>query len=694
MRSSQVAMTLSRVLLLALMALAPVALGRLQPWETLALLLTVSVSVFLWVVVARRRLHLLQNPADYLLWAGLLLCVAACWRSVSLYESLLALALMLSGLLVFALARQALAEDFWRRLGWYCLVAGAAAAGLWGLREYLAQAHLAGQTSWRAFGSFYNPNCLGGYLALLLPVPIALVLGAQTRSRTPAPPAASPGKRKRQPEPEPEPAPRYPEIIFASATLILGLGLLVTGSKGGLLAALVGVLLFALLGAGRDTRMGRLLRWASLGVVLAAILAALFFPPIHNRLVTAFSSQQSSSSFRVWTWKAALHMVAARPLLGFGPGTFSRALPAYALAGYTRQAHQTPLQLASENGIPATALFLGGIAATLWILGRRAGRCELAPRLLVGAAVGAAVGFWVHNLVDYTFYLAAFQVGFWGVLGLAMTESAADSPAEQEAPVSSATAWSVAVVSVLLTLAAGIGLASEINLAAGRELARMGATGLARQRLERVLPLNAYRWAELSRLEERDAQAGDPQSLQRALDLRRHAAALQPTEPSHWLSLGRLQLDANDLKAAEETYRHCLELQPTSTIALAALAETLDRQGKHEEALATYRRLADLYDTPVRTAQAVEFFIDESYVFAWLALGRDAAEHGDYRRTAQEAQKAIETADAYLNAQKGFQEVLGMAGQYDPQRLEKVQRAAEEAHELQDSARSKQSARP
>lgn len=693
MRFSPIAVTVSRVLLLALMALAPVTLGRFQPWETLALLLTVSASVFLWVAVARRRLHLLQSPADYLLWASLLLCVLACGRSVSLYESLLALALMLSGLLVYALTREALSEDFWRRLGWYCLVAGAAAAGLWGLREYLAQAHLAGQTNWRAFGSFYNPNCLGGYLALLLPVPIALALGAQTRSQTPAPPTASTGKRKRQPEPEPEPEPRYPEIIFASATLILGLGLLVTGSKGGLLAALVGVLLFALLGAGRETRMGRLLRWAGLGVVLVAVLAALFFPPVHNRLATAFSSQQSSSSFRVWTWKAALHMVAARPLLGFGPGTFSRALPAYALAGYTRQAHQTPLQLASENGIPATVLYLGGALVTLWILSRRTGRCNLAPRLLVGASVGAAAGFWVHNLVDYTFYLAAFQVGLWGVLGLAMAEGTT-SEAEEKAPVRSATAWSVGVVCAVLSVAAGIGLASESNLSAGRELARMGATGLARQRLERVLPLNAYRWAELSRLEERDAQAGDPQSLQRALDLRRRAAALQPTEPSHWLSLGRLQLDANDLKAAEETYRHCLELQPTSTIALAALAETLDRQDKHQEALATYRRLADLYETPVRTAQAVEFFIDDSYVFAWLALGRDAAEQGDYRRAAQEAQKAIETAEAYLNAQKGFQEVLGMAGQYDPQRLEKVQRAAEEARELQDSARSKQSLRP
>ena len=677
--------TTARVLLLALFAFAPLCLGRLVDWETCAFLLVVSAAALLWLAGGGRLLPTDWGRSDSRLVLALLASIVVTGWTVYLYDSLLSLSLLGAGLLTFSLARSCLAERMWNRIAWWCLVGGAVAAGLWGLREYVRNAFIMGDASWRAFGPFYNPNCLGGYMALLLLASVALAVGAQTRARAEqeAHPKAR-GKRKRQ-EPD-EPPPRYAEIAGASAAVVIALALLCTGSKGGMLAAFASVLIFAALGAERGTRLGAILRWGAVAAVGLALVAAVAFPPIRNRVVAAFTYQQHSGSFRLHTWRGTMDMIAVRSLTGFGPGTFAHAYPRYARAGFTRQAHQTPLQLAAENGVIAAGLLMLGIIGALWRIGRGAARMSGAKRLLAAAAVSGAVGLLVHNLVDYTWYVVAPSVAFWAMLGLGWP--AVSPPAEIEPRSEARQRWVLAPIIIIVLLLSTAALYSEAELSLGRRLARVGALDLAEAHLQRVLRIDAHRWVELSRIYEHRGARGDPEALHKAKRFRIMATQWQPTEPTHYRALGRIcssitALSSDDWLAKGEIWlRQGVEVYPTSTGMLADLGRVQEQMGNRKEALETYRRLIALYDTPVRTCQAVEYFVDESYAYGWVALAQDAQARGDRQRAMEFAGKGLRTAVAFVKSQRVHRQMLEVAGRYDPQRITEVEGLAEQAIEV------------
>ncbi len=193
MKARPVLRTVARVLMVSLLGLAPVCLGRLQDWETAAFLLVVSAAAPAWSLGGGRLLPVALRWPDRLLIAALLAALVVSLRTVALYESLVYLALLGGGILAFYVARACLADPQWNRAAWWVAAAGTCVAGLWGLREYMTNVIIAGNATWRTFGPFYNPNCLGGYLALVLPVPAALVFTAETRK----PPEPDPKKGRR-----------------------------------------------------------------------------------------------------------------------------------------------------------------------------------------------------------------------------------------------------------------------------------------------------------------------------------------------------------------------------------------------------------------------------------------------------------------------------------------------------------------
>jgi putative inorganic carbon (HCO3(-)) transporter len=667
----------ARTLLLAAFAAAPLALGRFSEWEIAALLATVCVAALLWVSGGGALSAGSCGIADRLLLAGFALCAVLSVFSVSVYDSLNALALLAAGILAFFLIRAALAQEPWNRAGWIALVAGAVVASLWGLREYNTHALVLGDRTWRIFGPFYNPNVLAGYLALIFPVPAALALSAQTRKAAapvaapvPAKPRKGSGRKSAAsrsiPEPaEGEPPARLPEILLSFAALLIALTLLGTGSKGAFAAALVAATTFGLLGAGRGTALSTALRRGLIVVILLGVLAAVGFPPLRERIVHAFGYQGMSGSFRVYTWRSTLEMIAARPLTGFGPGSFPHAFPRFAHAGFTRQAHETPLQLAAEHGIPAAVLLLAGIFAAIGHLWRSAREASGAARLLRAAAVGGALGLWAHNLVDYTFYVAAVHLAFWALLGLAWPPEPSEAPRTGRRTVA-------AVLCGGLLLAAATLLFSQAQLGAARRYQAQGALTAARESLSHVLPFDARRWADLSSICESEALAGDRSQWQPAIAARTRAAALQRTDPVHPVALARLLIATGDDAQARTALDAALRLDPNSPTALAALGDLLERAGDHAGAMAAYQRLADLYDTPVRTVQAVQYFVDEHYAFAFAPLAEDALHRGDRLQAFHFARRAVENVSAYLQNQAAFRELLEVAGKYDTGEQERL----------------------
>ncbi|RYG55622.1 hypothetical protein EON80_30420, partial [bacterium] len=182
-------------------------------------------------------------------------------------------------------------------------------------------------------------------------------------------------------------------------TVLLLLALAVTGSKGGLVAALAALLVF---GAAVVRAKGGLVRgfvkraWPILLVALL-VFGAVGAKTVGPRLLQAGGSDNNSTQFRVYLWRSTVDMVKSRPLFGFGPDAFPTVYPRFARVGYTRTAHQSWLQIAAEGGVPALTFLLGAFAFAV-----RAGWQRLKTEQWANAAcgLGALTGVFAHGFFD------------------------------------------------------------------------------------------------------------------------------------------------------------------------------------------------------------------------------------------------------------------------------------------------------
>src|SRR5690606_23500912 len=189
----------------------------------------------------------------------------------------------------------------------------------------------------RQFATFYNPNLFANYCAMALPLAAGGVLLLRQRAWE-------------------NDASLAPIVVVGIAVIaITALGLIVTSSKGGFLAALCGLLVFAVaVLRAKGERAKAALREKKAIVAVVAILVlvvggVLFSQTILPRLTSNLENDHSTM-FRLYTWAGTFDMAAARPFTGWGIGSFPSAYPQFAQTGYTRSAHQSWLQIAAESG--------------------------------------------------------------------------------------------------------------------------------------------------------------------------------------------------------------------------------------------------------------------------------------------------------------------------------------------------------
>jgi O-antigen ligase len=141
------------------------------------------------------------------------------------------------------------------------------------------------------------------------------------------------------------------------AYLPIGLfALALTGSRGGLLAAMVGLLIVPLtmtkLSPGKVAIAIALLS-------LSGALAVAYVPQtVVQRLATTGSSVQDlSMGGRLEIWKAGMQAFAHRPIVGYGAGAFKLAAAPY-INGEPRVAHNSFLTVLVEQGLVGFLLYL------------------------------------------------------------------------------------------------------------------------------------------------------------------------------------------------------------------------------------------------------------------------------------------------------------------------------------------------
>ncbi len=562
-------------------------------------------------------------------------------RSVSPHASLLELTRVLDCVALFFLVRYLCRAEWARLVAVAAIVAGGCLVAVFGLRHYVETA-ARGDPGWGEFGSFGNPNSFAGYLLIVIPL------------------AAGLHSVRRQ---------SLERLALAVAGLLMGAALLVSHSRGGILAA-------GICGLGVTGwwlwRASRRAAWVACGVLVLVVVVTLLAPPTRGVLTAV--AQSDSTQFRLYTWLGAWRMFLARPLLGSGPGTFADAFPQYTVAGFTRMAHNKDLQVAAECGVagllPLAFLFIAYLATTALRLRRLDDRRGRAIPLVCLVAV---LGFCLHSLVDFDWYAPAIALTVLAIMALPVVP-AREGEAEAEPPrvpsrgerkerqrrakrgqaaerAVSRPGWlslALAVVGVGLIAAWGVReLAAGVHLSGGRRavVARDARAAEAEfRRAAELSPLDPLPHFELGLLYEGLFRATGASALWwQAQEGFRHALA-RTTSVSSWAHLASLHEAVGDLSGAAALQSAAADLAPRDPYMLATLARLYEAGGADALAAGTYQRLSDLYESPVGQIEAFEGTTDFRYAYAWLYFADRAREVGD-----QDAAEALlDRAEALL----------------------------------------------
>ncbi|MBQ4598891.1 MAG: O-antigen ligase family protein [Clostridia bacterium] len=256
----------------------------------------------------------------------------------------------------------------------------------------------------RVVSTFENPNMLGLYLILLLPLLAAEMIGEKNWWKKP----------------------RYILSFAAGAACLI-----YTWARGAWLGFLFAAVVFLLMWNKR-----------TMGLLLAGVLALpMLIPYLPASIVSRFSSigdlTDTSTNYRVYIWRGSTKMAADYALTGIGIGeeAFNRIYPYYSFAGIEKapHAHNLFLQLFIEVGIFGFIIFLALLICLFqcgFSLAKHGADKEV--RLIGCGALCGVLAALVQGMTDYVWYNYRVFFVFWLVIGLVAAARRIDYAARQK----------------------------------------------------------------------------------------------------------------------------------------------------------------------------------------------------------------------------------------------------------------------
>jgi putative inorganic carbon (hco3(-)) transporter len=251
----------------------------------------------------------------------------------------------------------------------------------------------------RVYSFLGNPNLLGSYLLPAIALSIAAVFVWQKW---------------------------LPKLLAVTMVVVNLSCLYFTGSRGAWMGAVALVAVFLLLL--RYWWHEYLPYWARVYLLQLALvglggtflLATIFVEPLRLRVFSIFSGRaDSSNNYRINVWEAVGRMIAARPLLGIGPGNeaFNKVYPLYMNTKYSAlSAYSIYLETLVETGII-------GFTCLLWLLGTTFAQgvqqffclCKTQDRqaFWLMAALAGMAGILTHGIVDTVWYRPEISTVWW-----------------------------------------------------------------------------------------------------------------------------------------------------------------------------------------------------------------------------------------------------------------------------------------
>jgi len=220
--------------------------------------------------------------------------------------------------------------------------------------------------------------------------------------------------------------------LFGAAFLIL-VTILLTGSRGGMLATGLGVVVLGVLWFAQRRKApvrGRSVPSAS-GAVLIMLAFLAIVAAVISEFGDAFFGKMAQAGVtdanRIAEYVITLRSITDSPLLGYGYGTFMDVFPMFRdqsiqVEGVYKQAHNTYLEVFQGLGLIFGAMLLAsvGLLVLKCFRGAAALRDGVAAPT-IAASVACLVG--VHALVDFSLQIQAVALTFMAVLGAGVAQS-------------------------------------------------------------------------------------------------------------------------------------------------------------------------------------------------------------------------------------------------------------------------------
>ena len=352
---------------------------------TMAVLGLVLVSGFslLLRMMERRELELFYTPFNRYLWLYAALYLAGTWFSVTRAGSLMGGCLTVAFLLFALVLENAVVTRRQLDVLLVFLVLAGTAVSVYGICQYVfgwgyqseawVDSDMFGDITFRVTATLENPNMLGQYLILAIPLGGAGLLAARDWER---------------------------RLFYLFCCGAMCVCMLLTSSRGAWLGLVCAALVFVVL------VQPRLL-------LLAPVAAVALYFVLPDTVIARFSSigdlGDSSTSYRLSIWLGTLAMLKDYWLCGIGPGTeaFNLVYPAYGFSTASAQhAHNLFLQLVCDAGVLALVAFLllvihyaRDVCASFCRTEKGAGE-----RLYLAAFLSGTAGFLAQGMSDYSFY--------------------------------------------------------------------------------------------------------------------------------------------------------------------------------------------------------------------------------------------------------------------------------------------------
>lgn len=459
---------------------------------------------------------------------------------------------------------------------------------------------------------------------------------------------------------------RAPWRLVGSAAWVGGLAVLVwTQTRGAwagaLTAAAVGATVLWLTARGRDSSETRSLRsrWALVAAtgLVAIIVATALAPGVIARATSSFDVSSSTAAWRLSTWRSAARMTADRPILGFGPGTFKLAYPAYKEAGQddgrlgyvpTESAHNVALDTSVSFGLLGlAALILIVAGAAVMILRGARGTLALAPppgeiAPIAAALAGGFAALQFHYITLDTAPLLSVLLGTlvaWDMPRKAERGGRAPDGALRAASAALALVFALSGFAALTVIAADSSAGRVRAMAiASAPWSEIRATAESAQR--RAPWESAFFRAEGRAAGMLTSGAGDSEAASDGMTAYAEALRLSPQDPVLMTEQARLVLaaavstrDAAAVDRAGELFAEAAAIDPNSGIPLAGVGRVALVRGRFDDARDALERAVEL--SPL-------------YAPAWTDLGHAYRELGEIEKAAESEARA-----AHLEPQAG-----------------------------------------